>query len=580
MSKLYGREKKEEILRRLRRKDGEAPLATVSGVATTTYNMLRWADRNLTALSLLTTKSFQVKPNPGNREPVITEVGPGCFGNSVGLRNPGMETARRELAEFFPRRTLLNVSLSASCPEDFIILAKAFADSGDLLELNFSCPHAAEGYGSSIGASPEIAARYMEQIRDALGDDFPLPIFPKLTPNTEHIGDVASAVIAAGADGISAINTVGPELYIEKNSGMPILQNSTGGRGGKSGVWIRQIALDSVAAVRKAVGPDVPVIGMGGVSTGEDARNMINAGADIVGIGSALGKVHQRDWDDYTLAVRAEAQALLGGGAPDTAGVSSNYISRERSMEYKPYRVVSNTSHGEDIQVIELDGSLEHTVGRYVFIWIPGIGEKPYSIAKADPLSFLVKDRGKFSARLCSVLPDEVLYLRGPYGDEAPLTEKSHALLIVGGTGIAVVYELCRFLKDQGKSIDIWYGKTGYSAEAPMQDELEGFGNMKVVPDRGEAGRVIPEVFSSLDREDAQRCALYMVGPEPFMVRAAKCALDAGIEEKEIFMSMERISLCGIGLCGTCSCGGRLTCQYGTFLGLDWIRSNEPEGGI
>jgi dihydroorotate dehydrogenase electron transfer subunit len=131
-------------------------LATVSGVLTTRADLIDWVDRHIPEIELITTKSYQVRANPGNREPILVEPEPGSFGNAVGLRNPGMEAGFRELAALRRRRSLrclLAVSLSADCIEDYILLARRFAPLADLLELNFSCPHAKGGYGSAIGAN-------------------------------------------------------------------------------------------------------------------------------------------------------------------------------------------------------------------------------------------------------------------------------------------------------------------------------------------------------------------------------------------------------------------------------------------
>jgi len=271
-------------------------LATVSGVLSTKPQMVKYTDLYLKEIDVITTKSFQVTPNTGNREPIICEMESGSYGNSVGLRNPGMDIAYKELEtlrETHTFRSILNVSVSASSIEDFITLVKKFSPIADIIELNFSCPHASSGYGSSIGCSKVISSEYMSEIRKAVGDIDSL-IFPKLTPNVDNIGEIARALIASGADGLSLINTVGPEIHLSPLSNTPILQNSLGGKGGKSGTWVLDRALECVKEVRNAVGDEVPIIGMGGVSTPDGLVKMIQSGSDVVGIGSAFGKVHQK----------------------------------------------------------------------------------------------------------------------------------------------------------------------------------------------------------------------------------------------------------------------------------------------
>ncbi|MBR6084928.1 MAG: dihydroorotate dehydrogenase, partial [Spirochaetales bacterium] len=147
-------------------RSGTVHLATVSGVATTKSELIGYFDRNIPDVEIITTKSFQVRPNPGNREPVICETEEGNFGNSVGLRNPGMEETLPQLEKLREAglTAWLNVSLSADNPDDFTTLVKAFDDVADSVELNFSCPHAKAGFGASIGMDINIASDYVRQI--------------------------------------------------------------------------------------------------------------------------------------------------------------------------------------------------------------------------------------------------------------------------------------------------------------------------------------------------------------------------------------------------------------------------------
>ncbi len=550
---------------------GEVFLSTVSGIVTTTCDMLQWADKELTAIAVLTTKSFQTRPNPGNREPILTEPSPGCYGNSVGLRNPGMTEALeglKALAARQPLRAVLNVSVSGSSPEEFIELGRCFAETADILELNFSCPHAAAGYGSSIGSSWEIASSYMERIRSELGDDYAPAIIPKLTPNTDELGRIARSLMDSGADGLAAINTVGPELYLEPCSGKPILLNSLGGRGGKSGRWIRRRALDAVAEIRKAVGDEPLILGMGGVSSGIDAADMIRSGADVVGIGSAFGKVPQQQWGGYTQLIRREAEKILLTGS--SVGTSGRMLSQNSDMDFQPFTVASAAQLSGGVKEITLEGSLDYEAGQFVFLWLPEIGEKPFSPASSDPLTFVIKDRGPVTRALCSLSAGDTLYVRGPYGEAAPICREKRAVLVAGGTGIAVLPALAARLSRAGISCVIYYGTSDDSAvTAPMQTLLEQYGPVTVVPDQGIPGRVIPLVAEELDGSSA----LYTVGPEVFMRELASQAKAKGTDAASVFLSLEQTCLCGVGICGACSCSGRLTCQHGTVLPLDVIES-------
>lgn len=571
----------EEIIARLKgnHSSGKLVLATVSGVATTKPELISYVDRNLPQVGLITTKSFQIAPNSGNREPIITEIGAGNFGNSVGLRNPGMEVALRglqRLLEEYELRSLLNISVSASSPEDFISLIETFAPLADTIELNFSCPHASAGFGSSIGCDQNVAVEYMQRIRDAVGRTRAL-IIPKLTPNVEDIGSIARALTEAGADGISAINTVGPELYVEPYSGKPILNNRLGGKGGKSGLWIRERALEAIGQIREAIGEDGIIIGSGGVSSGADAAAMLRAGADTVGLGSIFGRVHQRDWAAFTKALYEDALGQLKGerGLEES---SSAYVRRSSQMDYTPSKITSIIEHESGVKVFSTDTSLSCGPGQYAFIWLPGIGEKPFSIAESEPLTFIIKARGHFTEEMMRLKVGDTLYTRGVYGEQVELPEANRAVILAGGTGIAVVPSLVRRLKEKGVSMRIYYGASGSAIEGKLpllKEELSSYGEYTAVYDDGTPARVIDVMEEQLC--DCEDTAFYTIGPEIFMKRACRVMEAKGVDDTLIYMSMERPSMCGIGMCGECACGDRLTCQYGTFVRRDFIREHARE---
>lgn len=560
--------------RRTRNLDAPVHLATVSGVLSTKTALIRHVDEHLDGMSVITTKSFQVTPNSGNREPIICEMESGSFGNSVGLRNPGMAVALEELRALraqHPMRALLNVSVSGSCVEDFITLVGAFEEVADIIELNFSCPHAAAGYGSAIGCSSEISSHYVRAIREAFVQCKAL-IFPKLTPNVDDIGAIARELVEAGADGIVAINTVGPEVHIEPISAKPILQNKLGGKGGKSGRWVRERALECVRQIRAAVGPDVPVIGMGGVCSGADVAAMIDAGADVVGVGSAFGKVSQQDWKPYVEALVRDASAVLRGSQdPRSAAV---HLKDGNSMTYHRRRIVARRTHGTDTVILTLEGSWDYEAGQFVFLWIPQVGEKPFSIAEREPLTFVIKRRGEFTNALYDLGVGDDLYLRGLYGAPVKPVAAKRAILVAGGTGVAVLPALARKLQEQKTAMTIFIG-TSERDGSLLEQNLRPYGPVLTVCDDGIPGRILQSVAHALEEPSSLSC--YIVGPTAFMRAAACLMLEAGVDAARILLSLELSTLCGIGMCGECLCGERLTCAWGTFMDYRYVRENAPE---
>jgi dihydroorotate dehydrogenase electron transfer subunit len=552
---------KQEVLRRIR--SPHFKLATVSGILTTRPGMIEWIDSMVPEVEIVTTKSYQVQPNPGYREPVILERGVGSYANAVGLRNPGMAAGLRELTELRRRhefRASLNVSLSADCIDDFIRLVRCFAPVADILELNFSCPHAASGYGSSIGSDPGIVAEFLRGIRPASS----ALLFPKLSPNVANIGEIARAAVDAGADGLSAINTVGPEQFLEPVSGKPILSNPNGGRGGRSGEWIKEKALESVGEIRRAVGPQVPIVGIGGISSAEDVRSMRRAGADVVGLGSVFARIPRQDLIPlYAGALRRDFET----GQEEAA----TFLSTEPLMSYRSCRILESRLRGETLRMITLDCELPGSASQYAFVFLPGSGEKPFSIACSRPATFLVRRRGPFTDALFRLGKGDTVLLRGPYGAPMPHSRCTKAFIVAGGTGVALVPLLTQALRARGKEIALYFGSSR-EEDLEILPELELPARREAAADRGRPARILERLSQQLDGPAARDCCFYNVGPQGFLARACRRELALGASASEIYLSLETPSLCGVGLCGSCECGGRLLCKEGTFVSLQHLQ--------
>ena len=379
-----------------------------------------------------------------------------------------------------------------------------------------------------------------------------------------------------GADGITAINTVGPDLHIDSTSGTPILQNAIGGKGGKSGRWVYHRAIECIKEIREAVGDDVPIIGMGGVWGEKECFEMVEAGADAVGVGSVLGHVRQPNWPEFFASLKKGGQNLLDGKDCDYS--SSKLVSSERQMEYRKHTVESIQFHSDDTVLLTLTGEVENfKAGEFVFLWIPGVGEKPFSLAKTTPLTFIVKKRGAFTSYIFSSLKaGDDIYIRGPYGAEVKRPKAEKALVIAGGTGEAVALPLAEELKKDGTVMSFLVGTSVDGNKGILESALSRFGSYKAISDSGKPGRVLdylPEEIESTGKDGVY----YLIGPEIFMKIASSVLKNSGIESDRILLSMERNTMCGIGLCGECSCGGHLECQWGTFMTLSFL---EKEGAI
>lgn len=251
------------------------PVIPASGTFGFGYEFTKFYDINCLGSMML--KGTTLEPRYGNPLPRIAE-GPSGMLNAIGLQNPGVDAVIHE--ELEKLRPLYNdkviANIGGSAIDDYVETAKRLSkhDMVGALELNISCPNVHAG-GIQFGTHPDMAAAVTKAVK-AVSQK---PVYVKLSPNVTDIVAMAKAVEAAGADGITMINTmIGMRFDIK--TGRPIIANKTGGY---SGPAIFPVALRMVYQVTQAV--SIPVIGMGGIATGKDAIEMMIAGASAVAVG-------------------------------------------------------------------------------------------------------------------------------------------------------------------------------------------------------------------------------------------------------------------------------------------------------
>jgi dihydroorotate dehydrogenase (NAD+) catalytic subunit len=252
------------------------PVMTASG--TFGYGREYAAYVDLNKLGAVIVKGLSLKPRPGNPPPRLMETAAGML-NAVGLQNIGVEAFIREKLPFlraYDTKVIVNIY-----GETYAEYAKAAEKLSSVegvhaLEVNVSCPNVKKG-GLSFGADPKVAARVTRAVRAST----PLPVIVKLTPNVTDIAAVAEAVERAGADAVSLINTLAG-LSVDVKTRRPHLKNVTGGL---SGPAIKPVALRMVWEVVRRV--SIPVIGVGGIMTAEDALEFLIVGAKALQVGTA-----------------------------------------------------------------------------------------------------------------------------------------------------------------------------------------------------------------------------------------------------------------------------------------------------
>jgi len=224
----------------------------------------------------IVTKSVGMEPRPGHPNPCVAETPCGLL-NAMGLPNPGMEAYAEEIRAALVGGVPVIASIYGSSPREFGELACMARDAGaSAVELNLSCPHA-KGLGLEMGQDPVLGGDIVKACKTS-----GIPVFPKLSPHVNNLGDMAKAFQDAGAAGIVAINTL-RGMAIDVEARMPVLGNSTGGL---SGPAVKPVGLRVVYELYTHT--NLPVIGVGGITSGRDALEYIMAGASAVQVGTAV----------------------------------------------------------------------------------------------------------------------------------------------------------------------------------------------------------------------------------------------------------------------------------------------------
>jgi len=233
---------------------------------------------DLSELGSIMIKAATVEPRFGNPTPRVAETAAGML-NAIGLQNPGLHKVISEELPFLDQYDVpIIANVAGSTEEDYVAVAKEISKVSNVhaLELNISCPNVKEG-GITFGTVPEIAKKLTEKVK-AVSQ---VPVYVKLSPNVTDIVEMAKAVEAGGADGITMINTL-VGMRINLQNAKPVIANKTGGL---SGPAVKPVAIRMIYEVSQQV--NIPIIGMGGIQNAEDVIEFFYAGASAVAVGTA-----------------------------------------------------------------------------------------------------------------------------------------------------------------------------------------------------------------------------------------------------------------------------------------------------
>ena len=295
-----------------------SPIFTASGCASSGKELAQFFA--LRDIGAVVTKSVMTKPRHGRPTPRMAETPSGML-NSIGLQGPGIDSfLANDVPWLLEQKARVIVSIAGETIEEYSTLARKLRSVSGLsaVEVNISCPNV-ENRGLVFACDPDASRRVIDGVRKTIGGE--LPIIAKLSPDVTDLPAIARGVVDAGADALALINTV-LGMVINLDSMRPHLGGKTGGL---SGPAIKPVAVRAIYQVHAAL-PHVPILGMGGVSNGRDALELILAGASGVSVGTAsFGN------PTALIQIRDELNALLAARGFATLSQAVGYAHREEN---------------------------------------------------------------------------------------------------------------------------------------------------------------------------------------------------------------------------------------------------------
>ncbi len=499
-------------------------------------------------LGFITTKSISALPKQGHKPPIFAQYKPHSGINAVGLDNPGAEEFAEQLSKIkLPQDFFLLGSIFGATPEEFFAAAMPLLPFVDGFELNFSCSHS-KGFGLQIGQDLDLAIRIIEVIVP-LGK----PVFIKMSPKMD-IGETVRRTRGMRIAGYTVINTFGPEPFMI--DGHPVLTNKMGSLSGKA---ITEIALDCIRQARRST--KLPIIGCGGISTGQDVRKALQAGANSCAIGTGLIGMSTARMIEYGPALMADIKKGTERAERILEDISNTVC---LSMAYRKFTVAEKQTLADDLFLLRFNQvlSAERGQGQFVFVWIPGKGERPFSALTISPLSLLISVRGECTRIMSQLKAGDSVYVRGPHGTVPKVSGK--ILLVGGGTGVAGLY---LFAKEYGlKTVAVLGAKDkAHLFDAPFKEHCKSVHSLTETEDTaGNRGLVTDYLEAVLRRERPDFCL--NCGPME-MVKKAIQIEEKYVAENQILSSIDSYTACGVGICDQCATlSGFRPCVDGTFL--------------
>jgi dihydroorotate dehydrogenase (NAD+) catalytic subunit len=234
-------------------------------------------------------------------------------------------------------------------------------------------------------------------------------------------------------------------------------------------------------------------------------------------------------------------------------------------MRFQPYRVLENRRLTDDLSVLVFDQSIQIQPGQFVFVWLPGVGEKPFSVLDDRPFTLAIQQRGCVTATLCRLQPGNVVYVRGPYGIPVEYPNQAKTMLVCGGCGLAALYQLARKVKPA----ELVIGAKS-SASLFYLEQARALAEVHIATEDGSVGYrgLVTDLLQHRlqERQPGDPLVFYNCGPAAMIDEAVR------IEQRyttlqHIYTAIDYVTKCGVGLCGSCATpDGRRLCVDGAFM--------------
>ncbi len=536
------------------------PFAFPSGVISTNSDTMAWMLRQVPQIGAVIGKSTTIEPRLGNREDIYIQSTPNSGWNAVGFSNPGLQAAIEEftlLTQAFPKGVFLMPQIGEDEPMAFAHCIQEFEkhDIAHGYEVNVSCGHAAAG-GINL-SQPEMINRIFSAMRAHTQK----PLVAKLNAGSPDLEDLAKAAIAGGATALSLINTLmGPH---------PEIKNKFGGYSGPPIFPVLVHTLKRVKAIT-----NVPIIAMGGIAGAGDIRILRAIDPNLFyEIGTSLAEMTSLQIKEYFEQLALDLEA----GSDNALALTK----QKYAHQYRPFIIKEIVSLTSDLKIFKFYENIDAGIGQFVILKVGDSRNnetkcddeyaKPYSVgADSGGLELVIRRVGKATSKVFELNANNVVRIKGPYGNKFEFPQGKKVVFVGAGCGIAPVHHAASHFK--GDKVFIIGVKT--KNELVYKKEFEAMGECHFSTDDGSFGfkGYLPELLTDyLKGAGIKNMCFYNCGPEVAMSK--NDAIERQYTKPEyIFHVVERMTCCGVGICGKCSIpGGERSCVDGpVFNGVQF----------